>query len=102
MVCDLCKEDSDPTIRVGCWQVCQSCMRSGAVARATEVEFDIAKLQEAVVRTSSVDQRNIQDKIEAASKLELAYDAYAALMTAMNELAVLTHISKARRHQIEV
>jgi hypothetical protein len=70
-------------------------MRAGLVARAMEVEFDIADLQQAVVHTSSMDQRDLQDKKAAESKLDLAYDAYAALMTAMNELATHTPTSKA-------
>jgi hypothetical protein len=87
MTCDFCKGYTDSTLRVASWQVCQTGMRDGAVARAVEVEFDIAKLQQAVVQTNPMDQCDLQDKKAAEGKLELAHDAYAALMIAMNDLS---------------
>ena len=88
MMCDLCKELTPRTIRAGLWHVCQSCVSNGAVERAIEVEFDIAKLQEAVVQMGAI--HDLRDKTAAEIRLEVAYDAYAALMTAMSDLAVCT------------
>jgi hypothetical protein len=42
-----------------------------------------------------MDQRDFEDTTAAESKLELAYNAYAALLTAMNDLATSTFTSKA-------
>ena len=72
--------------------MCQSCVRTGALARATGVELEIAKLQKAVVDLRGLD---LQDATVPEPRLELAYEAYSALMTAMNDLAMCTLASKA-------
>jgi hypothetical protein len=94
MICDLCKEDSDRIIRAGAWQVCQWCVSNNVLEHALEVEVDIAKLDEAVDKTSATHQRDVRNEAAADKKLELAYAAYAELTSAMKELATSTENSK--------
>lgn len=90
MICDLCKESSNRIIRVDSWQVCQWCVSNNVLEHALEVEVNIAKLTEAVAKTSATHQRDVRDEAMAGIKLELAYAAYADLTTAMNDLAAST------------
>ena len=94
MICDLCKESSNRVIRVDSWQVCQWCVSNNVLEHALEVEVNIAKLTEAVAKTSATHQCDIRDEAMAGTKLELAYAAYADLTTAMNDLAASTAAAK--------
>jgi hypothetical protein len=60
------------------------------LGHALEVDVNIAKLKEAVAKTSAAHQRDVRNETEAKTKLELAYAAYAELTTAMKELAAST------------
>lgn len=94
MICDLCREDSDRIIRAGSWQVCQWCVSNNVLEHALEVEADIAKLAEAVDRTSATHERDVRKEAAAETKLEVAYAAYAELTTAMSDLSKSTAASK--------
>jgi len=86
MICDLCKEDADRILRVESWQVCQWCVSNHVLEHALEVEFDIAKLREAVAKTSAKHNSDVRNEEAAEAKLELAYSAFEDLATAMKEL----------------
>ncbi len=94
MICDLCKEDSDRIIRAGSRQVCQWCVSNHVLEHALDVDVDIAKLEEAIDKTSATHQRDVKNEAVAETKLELAYTAYAELIAAMKELATSTENSK--------
>ncbi|MDQ6767936.1 MAG: hypothetical protein M3Z41_09030 [Candidatus Eremiobacteraeota bacterium] len=58
------------------------------------MDVDIAKLEEAIDKTSATHQRDVKNEAVAETKLELAYTAYAELIAAMKELATSTENSK--------
>jgi|SRR5579864_1512423 len=95
MVCDLCLERADRIVRVQSWRVCQWCVSNHVLEHALEVEFDIAKLNEAITKTNPPHERDVKNGAGAKTKLELAYAAYADLTDAMKELAVT------REHSLE-
>ena len=94
MFCDLCKERSDRMIHVASWQVCQWCVSNNVLEHALEVESDIAKLREAVAKTSATHERDVRNETLSKTKLELAYTAFAELTTAMEDLSRTTAASK--------
>jgi hypothetical protein len=94
MICDLCKEDSYRIVRVNSWQVCQWCVSNKVLEHALVVEFDIAKLREAIAKTDARHELDVKNEMMAGAKLELAYTAYSDLTTAMKDLATSTAHSK--------
>jgi len=94
MICDLCEQSSNRIIRVDSWQVCQWCVSNHVLEHALDVEANIAKLTEAVAKTSATHQRDARDEAMAGAQLERAYAAYADLTTAMNDLAASAATAK--------
>lgn len=70
MICDLCKEHTNRFIRVASWQVCQWCVSNNVLDHALEVEFDIAKLKDAVAKTSATHQGCVRKEAVAKAKLD--------------------------------
>ena len=94
MICNLCKQPSDRMIRVASWQVCQWCVSHNVLDHALAVESDIAKLREAVAKTSATHEDDVRNETVSKSRLELAYAAFEELTTAMNDLSKSTAASK--------
>lgn len=93
MICNLCKQPSDRMIRVASWQVCQWCVSHNVLDHALAVESDIAKLREAVAKTSATHEDDVRNETVSKSRLELAYAAFEELTTAMNDLSKSTAAS---------
>jgi hypothetical protein len=94
MMCDLCKEQSDQVIHVASWQVCQWCVSHNVLEHALEVEANIAKLKEAVAKTSATHERDVRNETASKTRFDLAYAAFEELTAAMNDLSKSTSASR--------